>query len=95
VASESAAGGYTRVVSVVDPRTNLRLDPATRAPRTDEYSVGLNREIGRKLGVAVAYVHKNGGNFIGWEDTGGSYREEMRTLPDGRTVPVFSLTNSS
>jgi hypothetical protein len=95
LAFEPATGGYTRVVSVVDPRTNLRLDPATRAPRTDEYSVGVDREIGRKVGVAVAYVHKNGANFIGWEDTGGSYREETRTLPDGRMVPVFALTNSA
>jgi hypothetical protein len=43
----------------------------------------------------VAYVHKNGGNFIGWEDTGGSYREETRTMPDGRIVPVFALTNGT
>jgi hypothetical protein len=94
-AFDAATGGYTRVVSVVDPRTNLRLDPGTRAPRTDEYSLGVDREVGRRLSVAVAYVRKNGSDFIGWEDTGGSYREETRTLPDGRTVPVLSLINST
>ena len=34
-------------------------------------------------------------NFIGWTDVGGQYREETRTLPDGRSVPVFVLVNST
>ena len=45
---DPATGGYTRPISVVDPKTNLLLDPHTRAPRTDEYSVGVDREIGRR-----------------------------------------------
>jgi hypothetical protein len=90
-AFEPATGGYTRIVSVVDPRINLRLDPETRAPYTDEYSVGVDREVGRRLAVAIAYVHKDGGNFIGWTDVAGQYRNETRTLPDGRIVPVSAL----
>ena len=54
----------------------------------------MDREIGRRLAVAVAYVRKDGSDFIGWTDVGGQYREETRTLPDGRTVPVFVLANS-
>ena len=49
-----------RIVKVVDPRINLQLDPETRAPRTDEYSIGVDREVGRRLAVAIAYVRKNG-----------------------------------
>ena len=94
-AFDPATGGYTRIVSVVDPKMNLQLDPETRAPRTDEYSVGVDREVGRRLAVAIAYVRKNGGNFIGWTDVGGQYREETRTLPDGRSVPVFVLVNAT
>jgi hypothetical protein len=94
-AFEPATGGYTRIVSVVDPKTNLQLDPKMRAPRTDEYSAGVDREIGSRLAVSVAYVRKNGANFIGWTDVGGQYREETRTLPDGRSVPVFVLVNST
>jgi hypothetical protein len=94
-AFDPATNGYTRLVSVVDPKINLRLDPSTRAPRTDEFSVGIDREIARRMGVAIAYVHKSGSDFIGWEDAGGVYREETRTLSDGRTVPVFALTNST
>jgi hypothetical protein len=87
----AATGGYTQVVSVVDSRVNLKIDANTRAPRTDEYSVGVDREVGRRLAVAVAYVRKNGANFIGWTDTAGQYRQETRPLPDGRSVPVFVL----
>jgi hypothetical protein len=94
-AFDPATGDYTRLVSVVDPRTNLRLDPDTRTPRTDEYSIGLDRQIGRALAVSLAYVRKDGANFIGWTDLGGQYREEIRTLPDGRQLPVYVIVNST
>ena len=94
-AFDPATGGYTRLVSVVDPKTNLCLDPDTGAPRTDEYSVGVDRELGRAISVAIAYVRKDGSDFIGWSDTGGIYREETRTLVDGRVVPVLVLTNGT
>ena len=77
----------------MDPRINLLFDRATRAPRTDEYSVGIDREVGRRVALAFVYVHKDGANFIGWTDVGGQYREETRVLPDGRSLPVFVLVN--
>ena len=94
-AFETATGGYTRVVRVVDPRINLEFDPGVRAPRTDEYAVGADAELRRQLALAVAYIRKTGSRFIGWTDTGGRYREEVRTLPDGQTIPVFVLVNST
>jgi hypothetical protein len=90
---DSATGAYTRLRSIVDPRINLRLDPHTRTPRTDEYSIGLDREVGRRLAIALAYVHKDGRNFIAWTDTGGQYERQIRTLADGRRLPVFALVN--
>ena len=69
---------------MVDPKINLQLDPDTRAPRTDEYSDRRRSRGRRRLAVAVAYVRKDGANFIGWTDVGGQYREETRTLPDGQ-----------
>jgi hypothetical protein len=92
MAFDLATGEHTRLVSVVDPKTNFRLDPETGAPRTDEYSVGVDRELGRGLSVAIAYIRKNG---IAWTDTGGIYREETRTMADGRIVPVFVLTSGT
>ena len=94
-AFDSATGGYTNIVSVVDPRRNLQLDPDTRSPRTDRYSIGVDRELARQLSLAIAYVHKAGSQFIGWTDVGGRYREETRVLPDGRSLPVFVIANST
>ena len=95
MAFDAATGGYTTLVSVVDPRRNLRLDSATKSPRTDEYSIGVDREIGRGLSAAVAYVRKDGSRFVGWTDVGGVYREENRTLADGRSIPVFVIANTT
>jgi hypothetical protein len=85
---------FTRIRTIVDPRT-LQFDPDMRAPRTDEYAIGVDHEVGRRLSIAVAYVHKNGTDFIGWTDTAGHYREETRALADGRTVPVFALSSAA
>jgi hypothetical protein len=89
---DRATGRSTTVV--VDPKRNLQLDPGTRAPRTDEYSIGVDREVGRSLAVAIAYVRKDGSKFTGWTDVGGQYREESRS-PDGRALPVFVIVNST
>jgi hypothetical protein len=92
---DAATGGYTGASRVVDPRFNLRFDPNTRAPHSDEYSLGVDRELAHRMAVAVAYVRKDGANFIGWTDVGGQYRNDARLLADGRTVPVLSLANST
>jgi hypothetical protein len=94
-AFDAATGGYTHLESVVDPKINLLLDPRTRTPRTDEYSIGVDRELRSRLAVALAYIRKNGGNFIAWTDVGGQYLEETRPLADGRSLPVFALANST
>jgi hypothetical protein len=78
----------------VDPKVNLLIDPQTRTPRTDEYSIGVDRELRPRLSAALAYIHKSGSNFIAWTDVGGQYREESRTLPGLTTLPVYVLTNS-
>ena len=91
---DPATRDYTRFFRRVDS-SNLQFDPDTRAPRTDEYSIGIDRELGRRLAVAIAYVHKNGSDFIGWTDAGGRYREDVRLLPDGRVLPVLVLVNST
>jgi hypothetical protein len=92
-AFDPAVGTYSGASRVVDPRVNLLLDRETRAPRTDEFSVGADRQLGRQVTLSIAYVRKDGANFIGWTDSGGQYRADARTLPDGRSVPVFALEN--
>jgi hypothetical protein len=52
-----------------------------------------DRELRGRLAMTVAYVGKSGRDFIAWTDEGGHYREETRTLPDLRALPVFVLTS--
>ena len=93
-AFDPATGGYTTLVKVDDPRINLQIDPETRTPRTDEYSHWRGSRDRSPARGGDRLCRQDGSNFIGWTDVGGEYREETRTLPDGRTVPVFVLANS-
>lgn len=100
-------GDYTIIESVDDSSVNSTFDPRIRSPRTDEYSAGVDREIGRGLSATVAFVHKDGADFIGWSDIGGAYHgdsrdvipsaraKELLTLGDKLTVPVFVLDAGS
>jgi len=93
MAYNAATNSYSTFVSKVDPKLNLSLDPQSRAPHTDEYSVAVDREITRGLRASAAYIRKRGGEFVGWTDTGGQYRQDTRTLTNGTVVPVSVLTN--
>ena len=79
---------------VRDP-SQIQLDPELRLPYTNQYSIGLDREVGRLLAVSVAYVRKDGRDFIGWKELAGEYREEPALLNDGRVVQVWRLTSPS
>src|SRR5262249_42274928 len=50
---DAATGTYPNTVLVVDNKLNLRFDPHTRPPHTDEYSAGVDRDLGRRVTVAV------------------------------------------
>lgn len=91
----TATGGYTTIISVTDPRANLRIDSGVDAPFTDSFSIGLDRELMRSLGVGITYVHKEGQDQIGWRDIGGVYGTRTDVLSDGRTVTVQPLLNAT
>ena len=94
-AFDQATGQYSRIISVVDPTVNLRLDPHTKSPQTDQFGIGVERELARRLSIAASYVHKDGNDYIGWTDTGGAYEASTRTLQNGQVVPVRVLTNGT
>jgi TonB dependent receptor/Carboxypeptidase regulatory-like domain len=94
--------GRTRVTIVQEPLgttlvrdpSQVQLDPELRLPYTNQYSIGLDREVGGLI-ASVAYVRKDGRDFIGWEELAGEYREEPAILNDGRVVQVWRLTTPS
>lgn len=95
--------GRTRITIIQEPSgdtlvrdsSQVQLDPELRLPYTNQYSIGLDREVGRLLSVSVAYVRKDGRDFIGWQELAGEYHEEPATLNDGRVVRVWRLTTPS
>ena len=50
---DPASKSYTQLVSVTDPRTQIRIDPQMKAPYTDQFAVGADREIMNNLALAV------------------------------------------
>jgi hypothetical protein len=89
-----ATGGFTTIVSVTHPTANIAFDRDLEAPYTDQYSIGMDRELMPNVGLGVTYVHKRGTKSIGWTDIGGVYGTRTETLPDGRTITVYPLLNS-
>jgi hypothetical protein len=95
-AYNQATGTYSTILSVTDSKANLAIDPDMRDPHTDQYSIGIDRELARNLGVSATFVHKEGRDQIGWTDIGGTYGTQVAIAPDGQEVTVRPrLTPSS
>lgn len=91
---DPATERYSNVSSVVDPLSNVGIDPDTRSPHTDQYSVGIEWGIGRDWSIGASYVGRTGADFTGWKDVGGIYARGVIKLPDGRPLEVYPLQNS-
>ncbi len=90
---DPVTGDYTTIISVTDSKANLAVDPNIDAPYTNQYSIGVDREIARHMGVSVTYVHKTSKDQIGWRDIGGIYGTQTVTSPAG-PVTVYPLMNA-
>jgi hypothetical protein len=85
---------YSTIVSVTNPLANITVDPNLKAPRTDTFSIGVDRQLMAQLAFHTSYVYKNSKDLIGWADIGGVYGQGTTVLPDGRTLLVYRLVNS-
>jgi hypothetical protein len=90
-----ATNSYSTVISVTTPQANIAVDSNLKAPYTNSYSVGLDRQLAKNLGFTASYIHKDGYNFIGWRDIGGVYGNQNVTLPNGQTITVLALQNAT
>jgi hypothetical protein len=90
-----ATAGYTTLVSVTNPNSNLTIDRNMVAPYTNQYSVGIDRELIRNVAVTASYVHKYTGDSVGWKDIGGVYGTENVVLANGQTLTVDPLLNAA
>jgi TonB dependent receptor-like, beta-barrel/Carboxypeptidase regulatory-like domain len=90
-AFNSITGDYSGASITVDPAVNLQFAREMQAPRTDEYSIGIDRAVGGRLTASIAYVHKDGSHFISWMEVAGRYVEGTQGLADGSSVTVYRL----
>src|SRR5262245_38581249 len=90
---DPATQAYTTLVSVTDPRTQIRIDRDMKAPYTDQFSIGAEREIMNNLALGANFVYKRSENQLGWKDIGGIYGEQQMTLANGQTLTVYPLLN--
>ena len=88
---------YDIFISSVSPNANLAVDSNMDAPYTDQYSVGIDRELVRQVAFGASYVHKNARNQIGWVDIGGVYGTATTTVSvfgQPQQLTVHPLLNS-
>jgi hypothetical protein len=96
-------GVYDRAGNPVNPvkisdNTNLSVDPGFSNPYTDQYIVGVERELAANLGLNVSYVHKRGNDYGAWPDVGGVYApisvvDTFGSGASGKTLQLLRLVS--
>jgi hypothetical protein len=92
------AEGNPEGAELVSDISNLRVDPDFRNPYTDQFTLGIERELLKNLGVSAHYVYKRGRDYGGYRDVGGQYEtvpyvDDQGTDATGQTILVQSLVN--
>jgi outer membrane receptor protein involved in Fe transport len=71
-----------------------RVDENLKNPRTDQFSIGLERELFPDFSVGMTYVYKNQVDNIAYVNAAGIYEEVQRVSPDnGQTYTAYNQTN--
>jgi hypothetical protein len=73
---------------------NYHIDPDYQTPHSDQFSLGLEREIAANLSIGLTLIYKKEKNLIGWEDRGAEYEPVTRVSPDnGTSYTVWNQTS--
>ncbi len=78
-----------------DPLANIGIDTNLKNPYSDQYSVGIEREIFPEFSLSLTGIYKKSKNMIATLNTGGVY--ELIDYYDAygnQTIQVFNQTNS-
>jgi len=69
--------------NVVQDNSQLKLDPNYKAPYTDQFIVGLDRELVKDLGLSLNYVYKKSERMGGYVDSTGVYSDVIYSDTEG------------
>lgn len=70
------------------------VDPNIKNPYSDQFSIGVEREISRNCSIGVTFLYKNSKDSIGYKNVAGIYEQVRRVSPDNnKTYTVFNQLN--
>jgi outer membrane receptor protein involved in Fe transport len=93
----TATGKYDLPFSFVDNKINFSVNPDLANQYTDQLFLGVERDLGRNMGVNGSFVWKQEGAFIRLADVRGTYapRDVLDTFEGvTQTITVFNLTST-
>lgn len=96
--------GYNFVTGEFDSLTqissnkNLSIAPGYYSPHTDQFILGVERELTRDIGLNANYVHKYGDNMTSWEPIGGvfapvTYVDSVGQGATNQSISLLQLQN--
>jgi outer membrane receptor protein involved in Fe transport len=93
-----STGEFTEL-TFFEGNTNLGVDPDYEAPRTDQFTATLERDIGKGVGAHLSYSYKRAKDYATWSDITGQYvrvpiTDDFGDNPTGRTIDVLQLTSN-
>lgn len=76
---------------VLPTEAGYTMDPHIKNPYYDQFSLGLERQLGANLSIMATFIYKNGKKVFGYEDRGGKYELVTRVSPDnGQSYQVWN-----
>lgn len=91
-----ATGRYDIPISIVNNQTNFAIDPALRNQYTDQYFVGIERQLMAGIGFDASFVIKKEGDFIRLDDVGGTYAPVViNNVFRGTVYPITAFNRTS
>jgi hypothetical protein len=67
---------------VITAGSTTTFDPNTRRPYTDEYTMGVDRDLGQALKVSAVYTYRRERYQLGTVNTAGAFATTFTTRPD-------------
>jgi len=74
------------------PLDDVVVNKGIKTPRTLQYSVGFDKQIGKDMAAGVQYVYKDTKDLVGWHLEGGNYTTSIFTDPfTGTEYTVYNI----
>lgn len=91
---DNATGQYDILLQTIAPLTSLSLDPDLTSPKTDQYAVSIERQLGELVAVTATGVYKDTFDIPAFWNTTARYEPQPFFDSYGnQTITVYNQTN--